>query len=93
MYGTVKGVRWYVLTPAEEADLLKTRSLSPAQLACERLRIFVRFDTVADAFRAAEKLTDVKNPSRWSVAFFSSELYSRGVLGLGEDAVSQANES
>lgn len=46
----------------------------------ERVRIFVRFDAVAEAFRAAEAMAPLGD--QWSVVFYPTTAFDQGELGV-----------
>lgn len=86
-FGVVSSHQVYVLTEKEE-NHVKERLLrefpatSPSQcnviLLSERVRVFVRFEAPAGAFKAADAMS--VNLMLWKVCFFPSEEYDQGHL-------------
>ncbi|RNF04257.1 hypothetical protein TraAM80_05393 [Trypanosoma rangeli] len=90
--GVVRSVRYVVLSDAEKVSLrarLEKEDVTAAsagvetRLAREMVRVLVRFDTVANGFKALEMLQQ-RHGSNWDVCFFSTQLFDAGALGPAE---------
>nr|CCC91474.1 conserved hypothetical protein [Trypanosoma congolense IL3000] len=88
-YGVVRSVRPALLTEAQRTAVrarLVECSPTPADVEMrfgrELVRVLVRFDTVAGAFKALDALQ--QNCSNWSVCFFPTLLFDAGALGPAE---------
>ncbi|ESL05494.1 hypothetical protein TRSC58_06855 [Trypanosoma rangeli SC58] len=90
--GVVRSVRYVVLSDAEKVSLrarLEKEDVTTAsagvetRLAREMVRVLVRFDTVANGFKALEMLQQCYG-SNWDVCFFSTQLFDAGALGPAE---------
>lgn len=95
-HGVVRGTRAYIMTAEEEEEQKekgeerRSASVAASSAAAEpllalqrRLRVLVRFNTVADAFKAAEALA-VLPQLPWSITFFPTSRYDAGQLGPTE---------
>ncbi|EKF27470.1 hypothetical protein MOQ_008806 [Trypanosoma cruzi marinkellei] len=92
--GVVRSLR-YVVLDDEKRTALRARlekekeEISTAsadvetRLTREMVRVLVRFDTVANAFKALEMLQQ-RHGSDWDVCFFSTQLFDAGALGPAE---------
>ncbi|KAF8290074.1 hypothetical protein TcBrA4_0133160 [Trypanosoma cruzi] len=92
--GVVRSLRYMVLDDEKRAALRarlenEREEVSVAsadvetRLAREMIRVLVRFDTVANAFKALEMLQQ-RHGSNWDVCFFSTQLFDVGALGPAE---------
>lgn len=91
-FGVVSSCKPYVLTPSEEAacgERLKhcfpqlTDEQRDAVRDSERVRLLVRFDALAGAFKAAEAMS-TRLPM-WKVCFFPTSAFDAGQLGPSEN--------
>ncbi|KAG8342725.1 hypothetical protein ERJ75_001005200 [Trypanosoma vivax] len=88
-FGVVRSVRHALLSEADQLVVrerlvqagLSSETEIEARLTRELVRIFVRFDTVASAFKALEALQQQQRGS-WSVCFFPTLLFDAGKLGV-----------
>ncbi|KAF5221912.1 hypothetical protein ECC02_005079 [Trypanosoma cruzi] len=92
--GVVRSLRYVVLDDEKRAALRarlenEREEVSAAsadvetRLSREMIRVLVRFDTVANAFKALEMLQQ-RHGSNWDVCFFSTQLFDAGALGPAE---------
>ncbi|RNF26985.1 uncharacterized protein Tco025E_00790 [Trypanosoma conorhini] len=90
--GVVRSLRYVVLSEAEKAalrarlekeDVAAASAALEARLAREMVRVLVRFDTVANGFKALEMLQQ-RHGSSWDVCFFPTQLFDAGTLGPAE---------
>lgn len=86
-FGVVSSHQVYVLTEMEESQvkdrLLREFPVTPPQcesiLLSERVRVFIRFETLGGAFKAADAMS--QSSTLWKVCFFPSVEYDQGHLG------------
>lgn len=93
--GVVRSVRYALLSDEEQATLRERLKKAAGEegdssvtnlevrLAREMIRVFVRFDAVANAFKALETLQQ-RHDAVWEVSFFPTQLFDAGTLGPAE---------
>ncbi|KPA77346.1 hypothetical protein ABB37_07227 [Leptomonas pyrrhocoris] len=84
-FGFVRGVKARVHTAAAVASVLGVAAMDSAALRCEQLRLWVRYDSVTEAFKAAESLA--KEPATaegpvFCVCFYVTNLFDADTLDL-----------